>query len=280
MDTPIIKSSTEKTQVNELEKQPHSATTLDTQLSSESHKVDEQNKDQHQSDKKNKRIIEPVSSEGKSAEKKTDQQPMGKGDVVEVESEKQLLNKRAFPGSTDKDVLPENFVVKKLETEDSPITKSTCPKSPQQKKPTGPMSALIEIIGETLMSKEGGIAIETLAGVKIFLLYFSATYCGPCQNFTPILEEFYEMMNEDRKDIEIIFVSHDRTEEEMMEYYKKMPWLYIPFSDEKTTTLRSRYEIKGIPVLMALKPTGELVTKDARMHVCTKGESALKFWLK
>jgi len=52
--------------------------------------------------------------------------------------------------------------------------------------------------------------------------------CPPCREFTPLLAELYNEFNEDKKQIEVIFFSGDKTEEEFNEYFGEMPWLALP----------------------------------------------------
>lgn len=49
------------------------------------------------------------------------------------------------------------------------------------------------------------------------LLYFSATWCTNCTEFTPLLEAYYARHRE-RKNFEIVLVSKDRTEAEFAAY--------------------------------------------------------------
>lgn len=142
-------------------------------------------------------------------------------------------------------------------------------------------NSLNELLGDQLCSKDGKtIQLSELADVKIWCLYFSAGFCPPCHKFTPVLKEFYNIMNEDNKDLEIVFVSKDKTEEELMNYYEKMPWTYIPFGDARIEKLLEKYDITGIPVLAVLNTKGELVTMDGKKDVFTKGEVAMKYWKK
>ena len=48
-----------------------------------------------------------------------------------------------------------------------------------------------------------------LQGKKIVMLYFSASWCPPCKQFTPMLATFYQSMKGHRS-LEIIFISADR----------------------------------------------------------------------
>ena len=71
---------------------------------------------------------------------------------------------------------------------------------------------------------------DVLAGKHVGV-YYSASWCPPCQKFTPILAAALPALS--TKGLEIVFVSHDRTEAAFEEYYGRMPWLAVPFADEK-----------------------------------------------
>jgi thiol-disulfide isomerase/thioredoxin len=70
-----------------------------------------------------------------------------------------------------------------------------------------------------------------LKNKKYIIYYFSAGYCGECHNFTPELIKFYKANYRRANNFQIIFVSTDRSEEEMMAYMNayKMPWPAIRF---------------------------------------------------
>ncbi|CAM8940004.1 unnamed protein product [Rhodiola kirilowii] len=86
------------------------------------------------------------------------------------------------------------------------------------------------------------VKVDSLKGKKIGL-YFSASWCGPCQNFTPQLVTVYNEFSS-KGDFEIVFVSGDSDAESFDEYFSKMPWLAIPFSDSETrSNLDSLFEV-------------------------------------
>lgn len=67
---------------------------------------------------------------------------------------------------------------------------------------------------------------------KVVGLYFSASWCQPCQAFTPILKSVYKQLKEKGKEFEIVLVSGDKEEEAFHKYLDTMPWLAIQFDDK------------------------------------------------
>ena len=94
--------------------------------------------------------------------------------------------------------------------------------------------------------------------------------------------ETYNIINEDSKNFEIIFVSSDKDEDSFVEYYGEMPWLAMKFKDERKKTLSRIFDVSGehalewighfslpvfvgIPSLIILDiATGETVTSNGR----------------
>ena len=50
--------------------------------------------------------------------------------------------------------------------------------------------------GQTLVKSDGSsvTADSALEGKDLVLYYFSAHWCPPCRQFTPMLKDFYEVM--------------------------------------------------------------------------------------
>lgn len=75
---------------------------------------------------------------------------------------------------------------------------------------------LERLVGHQLIASKGGALERMPTSVcrgKHILLYVSAQWCGPCRNFTPLLQDFYaEAKKNGDIDLEIVFVSLDRDE--------------------------------------------------------------------
>jgi nucleoredoxin len=118
-----------------------------------------------------------------------------------------------------------------------------------------------------------------LKNKDLVLLYFSASWCPPCQSFTPTLAEFYKTYCIPHN-IEIVYVSSDRDIPSFNEYYGgKMPWKSIPPMD--TVAIKSKLandlRISGIPALIVLDAkTGNFVSDTARDDVMVAAGSGSK----
>ncbi len=144
----------------------------------------------------------------------------------------------------------------------------------------------MDIIGSrTLINAKGKqtTAEAALAGKKIIGLYFSAHWCGPCRAFTPQLVKFHEKCQRKKYPFEVVFVTSDNTEKDMLEYMKgeKMPWLALPFEDsEGIKALKALFNVNGIPTLVIIDNKGNVISPNGRFDVVALGEKAFKEWEK
>jgi len=98
---------------------------------------------------------------------------------------------------------------------------------------------MVEVFsGRTLLNKDGDLVDpdEALRN-KVVGVYFSAGWCPPCRDFTPLLCDFYTELVEEGEppaQFEIVFVSSDKSSDDMIEYYHDMhgEWLALPWTDD------------------------------------------------
>jgi thiol-disulfide isomerase/thioredoxin len=102
---------------------------------------------------------------------------------------------------------------------------------------------------------------------KTVLYYFSAAWCKPCKQFTPLLIEWYQrmVMGPSQQQVEVVFVSADHMRFNFDEYTQHMPWLCVPFKDAyyKRGDFMSLYRVEGIPQVIIVSPDGEALNWDA-----------------
>lgn len=94
---------------------------------------------------------------------------------------------------------------------------------------------------------------------KYYLFYYTASWCGPCQRFTPSLVEFYNKRK--NEEFEIILITSDRDEDAMEEYarQKKMPWPHLRLREVQDFKEEFAHPGGGIPNLVLTDLEGNLL---------------------
>ncbi|KAH9627195.1 hypothetical protein KSS87_020741 [Heliosperma pusillum] len=120
------------------------------------------------------------------------------------------------------------------------------------------------------------VPISQLVGKNI-LLYFSAHWCPPCRTFLPKLIEAYQQIKAKDDAFEIIFISSDKHYNSFEEFLELMPWLALPFGDERESYLSRKFKVFGNPKLVAIGPSGKTVSTEARDFIIFHGPKAYPF---
>lgn len=105
-----------------------------------------------------------------------------------------------------------------------------------------------------------------LAGVKFYALYFSASWCGPCRQFTPRLVDAYRSLKADYPEFEVVFVSADNSAGDMRDYMRddRMAWPAVKFEMTRSSDEFMRYCGDGIPCLVLVDEQGKVLSDTNR----------------
>jgi thiol-disulfide isomerase/thioredoxin len=99
------------------------------------------------------------------------------------------------------------------------------------------------LLGMKLIDAAGNeVSVESLAEHTLGI-YASASWCGPCRQFTPSLISFYNEARASGRKFQIIFVSCDRDKQSFDSYFSKMPWLAIPYESEARKTALEEMQV-------------------------------------
>lgn len=155
---------------------------------------------------------------------------------------------------------------KQAETTGSPATTPAAEApatQPEPAKPAAFASPFMEKLAPHLRHADGkAVAAADLAPAKQTLLYFSASWCGPCKAFTPKLIEQYQALR--AAGIQVVLANRDKDTEKMLAYMTDhhQPWPGLPpeIQNDKTIDL-SAFTERGIPSMALIAADGTLVKK-------------------
>lgn len=135
-------------------------------------------------------------------------------------------------------------------------------------------------LGDELQKQEELVPSSALDSVKLIGLYFSASWCHPCRIFTKRLTDFYHHVNTDGKKFEVVFLSNDYNEEDFTFYYRKMPWLAVPYhANWRVEYLARILRPPGLPTLYIMTKDLRLVSSTGTSDINNYGYDAYKRWL-
>ncbi|MDE0635205.1 MAG: redoxin domain-containing protein [Candidatus Poribacteria bacterium] len=105
------------------------------------------------------------------------------------------------------------------------------------------------------------ISLKDYSG-KVVLLYFWATWCGPCIGNMPIVKKVYDTNRDFGFDV--IGINRDTEESDMSEYLNvcSLPWRQI--FDGKDGPLKKLYRVSGMPSKWLIDKDGNIISHNFR----------------
>ncbi|KFD55394.1 hypothetical protein M513_03734 [Trichuris suis] len=126
---------------------------------------------------------------------------------------------------------------------------------------------LLESCTGSLLSKDGSVTdfANLPKGVRGFL--FAAQWCPPCRSFVQRLKETYRRIRASSQNFDVIFCSHDRSPLGFQRFYDDMPWLAIPYGDDRSIMISKALCVQEIPSLLILDEDFKLLNRHGKLEV-------------
>lgn len=149
----------------------------------------------------------------------------------------------------------------------TPTANESPPRKASNAIPAAPTNKIVDRLTGKLVLWNGRelerFDASALKAKKYLAIYFSASWCDPCRQFTPRVVAWYKQQQAELDTFDVIFVSRDHSKDAMVEYMKQdaMPWPALSFSktDQRSSPLE-KYAGRGIPCLVVIDPGGKVIS--------------------
>ncbi|XP_026159172.1 nucleoredoxin-like protein 1 isoform X2 [Mastacembelus armatus] len=120
---------------------------------------------------------------------------------------------------------------------------------------------------------------------RILMLFFATAECEKCQQFVPVLNEFFKRLKDPAyieypKLLALIYISLDQSEEQqerlLKELHKKV--LFLPFEDPYRKELQTMFEVKDVPTVVVIRPDCSVLSPNAVPEICHFGSDCFCNW--
>lgn len=121
--------------------------------------------------------------------------------------------------------------------------------------------SMVVLKGEKLVAFNA----ERFLEAPLVLVYFGAGWCPDCRRFSPSLVEAYDQQAANERRFEVLLVSRDRSEEEMLKFMKteKMTWPALSYAKiAGAQKVEELYSGHGIPCLTVVNRQGKVVLQS------------------
>ncbi|HSH39243.1 MAG TPA: thioredoxin-like domain-containing protein, partial [Chthoniobacterales bacterium] len=119
--------------------------------------------------------------------------------------------------------------------------------------------------GDLVTSKNGILSVvndQTFEQKKLIGLFFAGNWCPSCRKFTPELVQYYNRVAAAHPELEVVFVSSDRSASAMEKYMRdsNMPWPAVKYEKIAEKEELKKYAGSGIPCLVLVDASGRVLS--------------------
>lgn len=103
--------------------------------------------------------------------------------------------------------------------------------------------------------------IPTIELPRYYVFYSGASWCPPCQTFLPKLKATYEQAKAAGKQVEVIYISSDKSELDMSRHMLEapMPWPGLRYTKRRSVKFINNLEKGGLPCLIVADTDGNVL---------------------
>ncbi|KAJ0033209.1 hypothetical protein NQD34_000316 [Periophthalmus magnuspinnatus] len=120
---------------------------------------------------------------------------------------------------------------------------------------------------------------------RILMLFFAAADSAKCQEFVPILNDFFKRLKDPAyieypKLLALIYISVDQTEEKQEKFLKELhkKTLFLPFEDPYRQELQVMFKITEVPTVVVLRPDCSVLSPNAVQEIRQYGCDCFRTW--
>jgi nucleoredoxin len=129
-------------------------------------------------------------------------------------------------------------------------------------------------------NKNEEIPFDYGSKISIIGLFFTGSWCAPCEKFAQELIEVYNDANSKEKVMEIIQVSNEKNEKEFADGITNKPWIFVQYNDNFIDYLVNDNKITYMPVLLIIRKDRNIISDTGRRDVTENGVKTHEKWLK
>ena len=124
------------------------------------------------------------------------------------------------------------------------------------------------------LDEEGDLSLASLRG-KVVVVNFWASWCAPCKQEAPVLEEAWERYRD--RGVVVVGIDYDDFREDARRFARENGMSY-PIVYDKSGKLLEKYGSFGVPVTFVVDRAGRIVDEPISGAINARPEWEQRFW--